>query len=68
MPSVPQFAYDRPPAMVDRVFKDLPKGIEYLMIVDSEFHAHASKIQGRFFVFPDEQALANVWRSVGIKS
>ncbi len=67
MPSVPTFAFDRPPAMVDRIFRDLPKGIEYLLVVDSEFQAHTSKIQGRFFVFPDDHTLSVVWRSVGVK-
>lgn len=67
MPSVPEFAFDRPPSLVERVFRDLPKGIEHLLVVDSEFHAHASKIQGRFFVFPDDQTLSVVWRSVGVK-
>jgi len=67
MPSVPIFTYDHPPAMVERIFKDLPKNSGHLVVVDSEFHARASKIQGRFFVFPDDHALAAVWRAIGVK-
>lgn len=66
MPSVPYLAFDHSPKIVDMVFKDIPKNIEYTVIVDSEFRSQKSNIKGRFFVFPDEDALLTIWHAIGM--
>lgn len=66
MPSIPHLTFDRPPAIVKMVFHDLPRTVDYLLVIDSEFQAATSKVHGRFFVFPDEEALAVVLRAIGV--
>lgn len=68
MPSVPYLTFDHSPKVVEMVFRDMPKNIDYTVVVDSEFKAQKSQIQGRFFVFPDENALTAVWHAIGLSS
>lgn len=67
MPSVPHFRFDNAQAIVDAIFRDLTQDISHTVVVDSEFSSADAKVKGRFFIFPDENALDVIFRAVTTK-
>jgi chemotaxis protein CheC len=65
MPSVPHFTFDYPEVIVEKVFQDIPKKVEYIVSIESEFRTEKTKIQGKAFIFPDENALKVIWNAIG---
>ncbi|MEK6646139.1 MAG: chemotaxis protein CheC [Candidatus Firestonebacteria bacterium] len=68
IPSVPQFAFNHTESLVQSIFDEVKQISEYLVVVESEFIETDNKIKGKFFIFPDANALEVIWKSIGVKS
>lgn len=67
MPSVPHFRFDSAQSIVDAIFRDLPQDATHTVVVDSEFNSDDAKVKGRFFIFPDENALDAIFKAVNTR-
>jgi len=65
IPSVPHFIFDRSNVVAASVFEENKTETDYILIVDSEFQTADRQILGKFFLFPDEEALNAIWHALG---
>lgn len=63
--SVPYFARDMFGAIMDFILIKISKVSDYAMVIKANFEVRNRKIEGNFFIFPDEDSLNLIFRKLG---